>query len=167
MNFTFTRIRAVKVKSMRPNLGRKCFLINSDKQNRAGSHLENDGEQEDGDEHEEEAVDEPGHPVDPVAEAHHLHRLLQPLLLLVHDGLDDHGAGVHPRQGHEQRERSRDGHDELKNGFLVKYGSRRPKDWQPRQPKPSYLIPVGFCSTLEVQDILMIGGFNSPIARRC
>ena len=71
-----------------------------------GPHLEDDGEQEDRDEHEEEAVDEPGHPVDRVAEPHHLHRLLQTLLLLVDDRLDDHGARVHPRQGHEQWERS-------------------------------------------------------------
>jgi len=51
--------------------------------------------------------------VDTIAEAHDLHGLLQSLFLLVDDRLDDHGAGIHPRQGHEERKRSGDGHDEL------------------------------------------------------
>ena len=51
--------------------------------------------------------------MDPVSESHDLHGLLQPLLLLVHNRLDDHRARVHPRQRHEQRERSGNGHDEL------------------------------------------------------
>lgn len=32
-----------------------------------------------------------------------------PLLLLVNNGLDDHGGRVDPRQGHEEREGARDG----------------------------------------------------------
>ena len=35
-----------------------------------------------------------------------------PGLLLVYDGLDDHGGGVDPGQGHEQGEGPRDGNDE-------------------------------------------------------
>ena len=34
-----------------------------------------------------------------------------PGLLLVYDGLDDHGGGVDPGQGHEQGEGPRDGND--------------------------------------------------------
>lgn len=50
--------------------------------------------------------------MDGVAQAHDPHGLLEPLLLLVDDGFDDHGGRVDPGQRHEQRERPCDGDDE-------------------------------------------------------
>ena len=37
---------------------------------------------------------------------------LEPLLLLVDDGLDNHGGGEDPRERHEEGEGARDGDDE-------------------------------------------------------
>ena len=82
------------------------------------SHLQNDSEQKDRNDHERKAVNEPCTPVDPISQAHDLHRLLQPLLLLKDDGLDDHGTGVHPGQDHEHGEGARDGHDKLRKKYL-------------------------------------------------
>ena len=42
------------------------------------THHKDDGEEDTGDEHDGEAVNEPGAPVDTVAQAHHPHGLLQP-----------------------------------------------------------------------------------------
>ena len=81
------------------------------------NHLQNDCEQKDRDYHEGKTVNEPCTPVDPISQAHDLHGLLQSLLLLKHDGLDDHGTGVHPGQDHEHGEGARDGHDKLKKNY--------------------------------------------------
>ncbi len=80
------------------------------------THHKDDGEEDTGGEHDEEAVKEPGDPVDGVPESHHPHRLFQSHLLLVHDGLDDHGCGVDPGEGHEEREGAGDGDDESGTG---------------------------------------------------
>jgi len=73
---------------------------------------EDEGEQEGGEGHHAEAVDEPGQPMDGVAQAHGAHSLLQPLLLFVDDALNDHGGRVDPGQRHEERKGARDGDDE-------------------------------------------------------
>ena len=47
-----------------------------------------------------------------ITEAHGAHRFLQAPLFFVDDRLDDHGASVHKRQDHEEREQLRNGHEE-------------------------------------------------------
>lgn len=56
---------------------------------RACHHLDDDGEDDDGDEHHDEGVDEPGDPVDSITQPHYLHHLLQTILLLVDNTLTD------------------------------------------------------------------------------
>ena len=68
------------------------------------SHLEDENEEHAADEHDGEAVNEPGQPVDTVAETHDLHDLLEPSLFLVDDALDDHGDGEDPGDDHEEGE---------------------------------------------------------------
>lgn len=43
---------------------------------RACHHLDDDGEDDDGDEHHDEGIDEPGDPVDSITQPHYLHHLL-------------------------------------------------------------------------------------------
>ena len=76
------------------------------------THHQDDCEENTGGEHDGEAVEEPGDPVDAVPQPHHPHRLLQPHLLLVHNRLDDHGGGVDPGKSHEEGEGPGDGDDE-------------------------------------------------------
>lgn len=68
------------------------------------NYVKNDWEEDADDSHDGHTVDEPGDPMDSVPKSHGPHSLLQPLLLLVDDGFDDHGASENERQIHEERE---------------------------------------------------------------
>ena len=72
------------------------------------THLEDTEKQEDTEEHHDEAGDEPGQPVTRIAQSHHLHHLLQTLLLLVHNALHYHRRREDPRNRHEQWEAAGD-----------------------------------------------------------
>ena len=61
------------------------------------------------DEHDDEAVDEPSHPVHAVAHSHHLHDLLQTEFLLQDDVLDGHGDREQPGKHHEEWQGSTQG----------------------------------------------------------
>ena len=67
------------------------------------TNLEYGDQERDSDGHARESGDEPGDPVDGVAEPHHLHDFLEPLLLLIDDRLHRQRDGVDPRHRHAQR----------------------------------------------------------------
>lgn len=74
---------------------------------RVCNHLDNNGEDDDGDEHHDEGVDEPGDPVDAITQPHYLHHLLQTMLLLIDDTLTNHGDRENPGQHQKQGQGAR------------------------------------------------------------
>ena len=73
------------------------------------SYLQHNAEENDGDDHEDQSVDEPSQPVHTIPQPHDLHHLLQTHLLLIHNSLHNHRHRVDPRDHHEQWQALGDG----------------------------------------------------------
>ena len=73
----------------------------------SGIYLDNDGQDNDGDEHHDKGIDEPGDPMDSIAETHDLHHFLQPILFLVDNTFTDHSHRQNPGQNQKERQGTR------------------------------------------------------------
>lgn len=77
------------------------------------ARLQQARDEQDGDEDEGQRLDEPGRPMEPVGQAHHLHRLFEAALLFVDDALDDVERRVDEAEHDDERQPALQRHQEL------------------------------------------------------